>query len=141
MATIDLAEDHTLGEDILKNAETQAVEIAPSQTIVAGDYLDISGINSDLQSIVSKNTGATNPKFIAMEDITTESDDTGKFIQVLFRGVTKAAIGAVLSAGASISVSTNKAIAATTLKAKGYIIQATTTTDELALIYFDGGMS
>lgn len=133
----DFDSGHALGEDILKNAETKAVQY--TETIIPGDALKVVGVTSDNQETVAKIAAATDKvRFIAMF-----SGENGDVKEVLHRGQTKVTFGADVTVGADLEFTTASKVInnAGVNPRKGYIISDGAADGDLGDIFFDGGMN
>jgi hypothetical protein len=123
---------HALGEDILKLNDNIAVEYGG--TIVAGDFLQVTGVNSDNQLIVEVQTILTNARFIAKFD-----GVLGDFKQAMIRGQTKITFGSDVTVGASFQVVANEVVNDLgTGPIKGFIISDGAAQFDTGDVYFDG---
>ena len=134
----DLFSDFNLGEDIIGDAMTEAVEY--NATITAGEGLNIESINTAGQPVVGVCAATERPRFIAMFDgVDGDIKKAGK------RGYFKVTYGGAI-AGGDVPVkgaASGKFQTAATTGADAHLIcgyaMKTGTTDDTGIIFFDGG--
>jgi len=134
---VDNAPLFKVGEDILKNAETVAVEL--SEDVIPGDPLNVTGANSDGSEIASVITDiADDVKYLAME-----SGLAGEMASVMKRGRMKYVFGAAFASGARLEFTlANKVIvSAGTNFQKATAVHASTGDLDEGFIDFDGGIT
>lgn len=133
----DNATDYKSGF-VFEDAEYAVVKY--SETIIPGDLLMITGVNSEYKPIVARHTGSGKARFVAIRDGDANSPGLS---QVLRRGRTKLTFGGTVAAGDTIAPNNNKVVEAGSAGAGtacGYAINAGAD-DDTGLIWFDGGIS
>lgn len=134
----EFAADHALGEDVIPEISKHLL-VEYSGTVVIGDFLEISGVASDNVLKVAKQAGTDRAIGVAMH-----AGVSGDRQPCLHYGVTKVTFGAAVTVGATLSVSSNKAIDVAIVGnglANGIIISNGAADLDTGLILFDGGAS
>lgn len=132
----DLAPDYVLGEDV--NPETSELLLVEyGGTVAAGDFLKVTGYNSDGNPIVATQTTTTASRFVA-----NVAGVAGDVVLAIHRGITKITFGgAVVVTMSAISVSANKAIAQAAAGnglGVGTSFETLAALNDTGLIFFDG---
>lgn len=130
----DLRSDFALGEDVLKDAETEAVEL--STVVVPGQPLKITGVTSEGIPKVGAITAVTDlVRYLAVY-----AGIIGDFQKVMVRGRTKVTFGGTIVAGANLEFTVDGDVitAADVNPIKGFAVDAGAD-DDLGFIQFDGG--
>lgn len=135
MAT-DRAPDYALGEDV--DPETSIIEeVEYGATVTAGDFLKVTGFNSDGMPIVAPQTTTLASRYVAIK-----SGASGIIEQAIHRGITKVLFGGtVVVTMSAISVLANEAIAQAAAGnglGVGVSHEVAVVDTDLGLIYFDG---
>ena len=102
----DNATDYKSGF-VFEDAEYAVVKY--SETIIPGDLLMITGVNSEYKPIVARHTGSGKARFVAIRDGDANSPGLS---QVLRRGRTKLTFGGTVAAGDTIAPNNNKVVEA-----------------------------
>ena len=134
----DSRPDRNLGELILPDdAICRAVQYA--DTIIPGDILMVSNVNTDGQEIVSKHDGTTPPRYVAIY-----AGVSGDFRDAIYKGTTKVTFGGIVGSGVNLTAAASAtkftAQTGTALKS-GYAMDASAADGDAGYIYFNGDAS